>query len=174
MRLFATLILLSIAANAPAAIYKWVKPDGSVIYSDRPPTESATPADLPPVQEIKMPPPPPPPEPSSSNQAAQAQPAEEYTKLEITEPANNSTVRDNGGQVSVKLSLEPQLQEGDVTTILLDGNEIGQGRGTSLTLTNVDRGTHTLQAAVKDAQGTTLISSPTITFTVQRVSVIHR
>ena len=172
MRLIATLILLSITASASAAVYKWVKPDGSIIYSDRPPTDNTAPADLPPVQEIRIVPPPSSPEPTQNTQPDQAQ-TSEYTTLEITEPANDSTIRENAGQVSVKLALEPPLQDGDVTSITLDGREIGQGKGTALSLTNVERGTHTLQAAVKSAQGRTLITSSTVTFHLQRTSVLQ-
>ncbi len=173
MRLIVTLLLLSIAASATAAVYKWVQPDGSIIYSDHPPQDDASPANLPPVQEIKIAPPPPaPPEPETDNQTKQTE-ATGYTKLAITEPADDSTLRVNNGQVSVKLALDPPLHEGDSFSIMMDGKELGQGKSPALSLTNVDRGAHTLQAAVKDAQGKTVISSSTITFHLQRTSVLQ-
>ena len=176
MRLIVIWITLTIATSAAAAVYKWVKPDGSVIYSDRPPVENATPADLPELQEIKIPPPPPTsPEPSPSEEADQSQ-TTTYTKLEITEPADNSTIRDNAGQVNIKLALEPALQDaqGDAIAILLDGKEIGQGKTTALSVSNVDRGAHTLQALVKNADGSTLIESSSVTFNLIRTSVLPR
>lgn len=174
MRQPITLVLLLIAANATAAVYKWTKPDGSVIYSDQPPTENATPADLPQVQEITIVPP-----PSSSGEDEEA-PSKtervrkvEYTKLAITAPEDQAVLRENSGDVAVSIQLDPALQQGDKVAVILDGKEIGQGAGTAMTLSNIDRGTHTLQAAVKDSDGNTLIQSPTITFTVQRTSLLQ-
>jgi len=174
MRLIIAVLALSVAANASAAVYKWVQPDGSVIYSDRAPDENAAPTELPALQQIKMPPPPPPSTDTTAdnNQPQQTQNAD-YTKLTIAEPAENSTFRNNAGQVNVKLELEPALQEGDVIAILLDGKEIGQGKSTALALNNVDRGSHNLQAVVKNAQGNTLISATPITFTLQRTSLLQ-
>jgi hypothetical protein len=172
MRAIIAVLALSVAANASAAVYKWVQPDGSVIYSDRAPVENAAPTELPALQEIKMPPPPSTDTAANNNQPQQTQNAE-YTKLTIAEPADDSTFRNNAGQVNVKLELEPALQDGDVVAILLDGKEIGQGRSTTLSLSNVDRGSHSLQAIVKNAQGTTLISASPITFTLQRTSLLQ-
>lgn len=173
MRITTTLILLLISFAASAAVYKWVKPDGTILYSDRPPNENTAPTDLPDVQEIKVVP------PSSSapdippSDQNEQQSTHEYTKLEITSPANDSTLRDNSGKVDVSLSLEPPLQEGDVVAITLDGKDIGQGQSPAFFLNNVDRGTHSLQVAVKDASGNTLISSSTVSFHVQRTSVLQ-
>ena len=175
MRLTIAVLALSVAANASAAVYKWVQPDGSVIYSDRAPVENAAPTELPALQEIKMPPPPPPSTDTTANnnQAQQGQ-STEYTNLTIAEPADNSTFRSNAGKVNVKLELEPALQDGDMVAIILDGKDIGQGKSTNVALNNVDRGSHSLQAIVKNAQGSTLISSTPITFTLQRTSLLQR
>ena len=174
MRYIIALLALSVAANASAAVYKWVQPDGSVIYSDRAPDENAAPTELPALQEIKMPPPPPPStDTTANNNPPQQTQNADYTKLTITEPAENSTFRNNAGQVNVKLELEPALQEGDVIAILLDGKEIGQGKSTALALSNIDRGSHSLQAIVKNAQGNTLISATPVTFTLQRTSLLQ-
>jgi hypothetical protein len=171
MRFITTLLLLSIAVSSTAAVYKWKKPDGSIIYSDQPPSKDAAPADLPAVQEIKIvPPPSPSPEESTPKRSSEPRTVE-YTTLEITSPANDSTIRDNAGNVSVNLDLEPALQEGDSVSVMLDGKEIGKGRGTSVALSNVDRGTHTLQAVVKSASNSTRISSPSIIFHLQRISI---
>ena len=175
MRLILAVLALSVTASATAAVYKWVQPDGSVIYSDRAPDENAAPTELPALQEIKMPPPPPPStDTTADNNQSQQTRSEEYTKLTIAEPADNSTFRNNAGQVRVKLELEPALQAGDMVAIILDGKEIGQGKSTAVSLSNIDRGSHTLQAVVKNAQGSTLISASPITFTLQRTSLLQR
>ena len=176
MRFIFAMLALSVAMNASAAVYKWTQPDGTVMYSDQPPTKNSAPVKLPSLQEIKMPPPPPSP-PSSNNtatnQSGQSQ-AHTYNKINITQPADNSAFRNNAGVVTVKLDLEPVLQAGDVVDVILDGKEIGQGTSSTLSISNVDRGTHKLQAVVKDDQGNTLISSDTITFTLLRTSILQR
>ena len=175
MRFVVVFLALTAAANTSAAVYKWVQPDGSVVYSDRAPDENAAPAELPALQEIKMPPPPPPSTPSASSNGPSAQTARQaYTNLAITAPADNSAFHNNAGQITVKLALAPGLQQGDSIVILLDGKEVGQGTSTALSLSNVDRGTHTLQASVKNADGTTMISSSPVSFTLHKTSVLMR
>jgi len=178
MRLPIAFILLLATAHATAAVYKWTKPDGSVSYSDRPPTDNASPADLPPVQEITIVPPASGGESAAGGGDGSAQQAantstETYTHLAITSPEDQAVVRDNAGNVAVSTDLEPPLQPGDKLAILLDGQQVGQAAGTSLNLSNVDRGTHTLQVAVQDADGHTLIESSTVTFTLKRTSLLQ-
>jgi len=170
MRLIATLLLLSITTGATAAVYKWVQPDGSIIYSDHPPQDNASPANLPPVQEIKIAPPPPSSPETTPDERAEKPRTTTYTNLAITEPTANSTIRSNGGQVSVKLDLEPPLQKGDSIAVVLDGKELGTGKGTTINLSNVARGDHSLRAVVRNAQGDTVIRSSTITFHLLRAS----
>ena len=153
MRLIVALLALSVAANAAAAVYKWVQPDGSVVYSDRAPEGITAPAELPELQEIKMPPPPAPSTENTSNDQSVQTPAVDYTKLQITEPADNSSFHDTAGQVTIKLDLQPALQEGDVVSIVMDGKEVGQGKSSAVSLSNVDRGSHTLRAMVKNTNG---------------------
>jgi len=172
MRSIVAFLALTVAVSASAAVYKWVQPDGSVVYSDRAPVENTAPTELPELQEIKMPPPPPPSPDSPASAPPQQSQRTAYTKLQISAPADQSAFRNNAGQVTVKLDLEPALQEGDAIAVVLDGKEVGQGKSTALSLSNVDRGTHTLGAVVKDAQGGTLISATPITFTLQRTSVL--
>ena len=49
--------------------------------------------------------------------------------------------------------------------------EIARGSQTSQSLSNVDRGTHTVSARVVDSNGTTLIDAAPVVFHMQRVSV---
>src|SRR3569832_2467988 len=50
MKLLALLLAFSITTPALAAVYKTVRPDGSVVYSDLPPHNEATPHPKPPHQ----------------------------------------------------------------------------------------------------------------------------
>ena len=82
------------------------------------------------------------------------------------------SIRDNAGNVNVDVSLEPALRSGDKIDLLLDGQSVGGGNKTAITLTDMERGTHSLQALVKDASGKVVARSNTVTFTLQRRSVI--
>ena len=70
--------------------------------------------------------------------------------------------------------LVPNLREADTLYLLDNGNVIQEGRQTSVSLSNMDRGSHGLQFVVRDKQGKTLISSNTVTIHIQRASINNR
>lgn len=172
MKLFALLLAFVIATPALAAVYKTVRPDGSVVYSDQPPRDEAQPHTLPPLQTI----------PAEALAPAAAAPtrssnsapvAEIYHSLAIVQPEQDATLRDNPGNITVQVALDPPLvtKEGDYIVVALDGQPAAQGSGTSYTLANIDRGTHTVEASVSSAAGQILIRSAPVTFHLQRISV---
>lgn len=163
MKLFILILSLVLAAPTSAAVYKTVRPDGSVVYSDQPPKNAAQPLHLPPLQMIpaeSLAPATPPPEAA----------AEVYQDLAIVLPENNGTIRDAIGQVPVQVALQPALltKEGDIIVVYLDGQLAAQGSGTAFILNNVERGSHSLEAAVLSEKGQSLIRSSSITFFVHR------
>ena len=162
-------VLLAVGAvPAAAKIYKWVMPDGSIQYSDRPQEEGAKEVDLPPLQTFS--PPPTPARTPAAGDDAQARDAQGYEVVKVVSPADGEVVRDNGGTVSVQLALEPALQAGHTVEILLDGKPIGSGRATSASVTGVDRGSHTVSAVIKDASGNTVASASGVTFHLKQAS----
>ena len=165
---FIIILGLSLTVPVSAAVYKSVLPDGRVIYSDQPPAENAAPAKLPAIQLI---PAAPVPRPSQPAQAPEVSNKAAYRSIAITSPAHDSTLRDNAGNVAIKVALDPPLliKAGHQIAIYLDGTQIAESSTDTLTLNNVDRGTHTLNASVTK-QGQALITSPTITFHLQRVN----
>jgi hypothetical protein len=70
----------------------------------------------------------------------------------------------------VRIVIEPGLRSGHVVEILLDGNAIGSGRATSASVSNLDRGTHTISATVKDADGKVVASAGSVTFHLLKIS----
>ncbi|WP_430461590.1 DUF4124 domain-containing protein [Thalassolituus sp. LLYu03] len=98
-----------------------------------------------------------------------------YTSLSIVSPQNGHQVASGyAGSLSVNGVLSPGLRESD-TLVLLDNTlKVASGRQTAFSLSNLERGEHSLQMAVIDAQGNTLISSNSVTIFVQRPSVIKR
>ncbi len=173
MRLRLLLSLLFLLAMPATAAYKWTMPDGSVIFSDQRPHPDAEQITLLPTQTFTPP-------PLSSMQAnkqptAAEQPPPLYTSLTITRPADEQTIRENSGDISVLIALEPALltQKGHKIIIKLDGETIITTTSTQSLLPNVDRGSHTLTATIIDKEGAALISSDERIFYLHRVSILH-
>lgn len=98
---------------------------------------------------------------------------EPYTAISIVHPASEAIIHNNDGTLEVALSVAPALQiEGKHRIrIHLDGIDLPETRlTTQFSLTNIERGTHTLQAAVVDQSGRALITSAPVTFHMWRAS----
>ena len=149
-----------------AKIYKFVLPDGTVVYSDTPPEKGAREVELPPLQTFT-----PPPLPPSSPALTVDEPAADYESFEVASPANDEAIRDNGGSVKVGLKIAPALRSGHEVEIFVDGTSVGRGRGSSATLTDVDRGSHSVYATIVDGEGKEVARTPSITFHLQRVHI---
>jgi hypothetical protein len=167
------LFCLAIGASPVDArkIYKWVLPDGSVTYSDRPKQQGARELKLPPLQTYT-------PAPARASGSADQAAARDdstvpYEVVQVVSPQPDQTIRDNNGTVSVRLELAPALQPGHVVEILLDGTAIGSGSATSASVTNVDRGSHTVAAVVKDASGKVVASAPGVAFHLKQASKLN-
>ncbi|GAO35028.1 hypothetical protein SCT_0409 [Sulfuricella sp. T08] len=99
-----------------------------------------------------------------------------YTSLAITQPAAEETIHGNTGTLVVELTLSPalQIEQGHRIKLLLDGTAMPVTGTTSLTLTEIDRGAHTLQAAVEGQSGEVLILSEPVSFYMWRASALFR
>lgn len=163
------LVAFTVLACPPAAgkVYKWVMPDGSIQYSDQPQVKGAKEVELPPLQIYT---PPPAPAPAAEEPAGDASAAVKYDVVEVVSPKAGEVIRDNGGTITVQLKVEPALHAGHSVEILLDGKPVGSGRATSASISNLDRGSHSVSAVIKDAEGATVASAPGVTFDLKRVS----
>ena len=98
--------------------------------------------------------------------------AGEYTSLEIVQPENDATIRNNEGTVAVGLSLSPTLAEGHSIKIFVDGTELKNAmRGTQFSLNKLNRGTHSLLTKVVDAYGNVLINSNLVNFHLRQAGI---
>ncbi|MFC3907599.1 DUF4124 domain-containing protein [Legionella dresdenensis] len=151
-------------------IYQWTDSGGVVHFSDRP---------HPGAKEIELP-------QAQSNAPAAApaptdQPAEEsagkendrgYNSLMISQPANESTIRNNQGYVPVVIAIEPELKPNDKLQLLYDGETIGAPQSTPVfQLNDVKRGSHTIAVQVIDGQGEVIQTSESITIFMHRPRV---
>jgi len=163
-------VALALAAGAAQAekVYKVIQPDGTVEFTDEPqPGQTATEVEVEPLNTT-----PPLATPAQEAQASSSSPAQSYTRFRITSPDNDAAIRDNAGNVNVDLALEPALRSSDTIDILLDGRVVGGGKKTAITLSNTPRGSHSLEAVVKDSSGKVVARSNSVTFTLQRRSAI--
>lgn len=166
MRTYFLFILVFLYLPASAGIYKWVDEDGKAHYSDQEHNGA---------EEVKLP------EPvtykpttprsvTGGKEDSQKQP--DYTELSITQPKLNETIRSNEGDVQVNIILKPKLLPGDRIALYLDGKATLKGlTQTSVKMTSLDRGSHTLKAIVFGKDGETKIASKSIIFHLHQASI---
>lgn len=152
-----------------ATTYKWVDNNGVVHYSDQP-HAGAKAVNLPGLSSFAAKPVP----TSAAPDNAQPGNAGIYQKVAIASPRADATIHANDGKVPVSVTLVPPLRRSDQLVYQVDGQAIGQPTtATSMTLTHVARGAHTVAVAVKSAQGDIVATSPAVSFYVRHHSVLH-
>ena len=159
---------LALATQAYAGkVYKIVNPDGSITYTDAPPAEhqQSEALDLPPVNQqkaVKVP-------ASAPQQESGATGFAGYKEISLTSPENNATIPPGQETVTVGIALTPVLQPEHLIQLYYDAQPYGKPSSrTSVTLSQLFRGSHTIQAAVLDASGAQLIRSRPLTIHVKR------
>ncbi len=160
-----SLLAFFVCCVGSETVYKTVDDDGNIIFTDKP-SKNSEEVKLQELQTIDNPNPIPvrsTPKPRQANEDE----GSIYKSFFVANPANDSGIRSNNGSVSISISLEPSLRTGHKITILMDGKEVGSG--TSVSLQNVDRGTHNISASVVDESGKKLISTSS-TFSLLRAS----
>ena len=155
------------ATNAMAEVYKRVNPDGSVEFSDIPDKKGEKPIAIEPSSSYSPPKQPltltPPKGPDKKTFAG-------YESLNITQPVDGATIRDNTGNLTVSVTSSPALQDSDSYVLLMDGSKVGEGRDGTFKLNNLPRGSHTLTVQIQDGEGSNLIQSGAVTFNLKRFS----
>lgn len=95
-------------------------------------------------------------------------------KIEIAQPENNGTVRDNTGSVYVSGRITPMFQRGLQVRLVVDGTPLSEPQNkATFILRDVDRGEHTLQMELFDQSGKLIATSPVTTFYLHRASIIN-
>jgi hypothetical protein len=164
------LVLCLMLVSGPALaqkVYKVIQPDGTVMFTDSPqPGDGAEEVAVRPIN--TTPPLASPADAFDDSPAAELEQA--YNEIRITSPENDSSFWSTSGNVNVDISVKPSLRSGDKVDVLLNGQRVGGGRSTAITLSEMDRGTYTVQAVVKNSAGKVLARSNPVTFTVQKGS----
>lgn len=169
MRILLLLITLSFLTPVSAGVYRSVDEDGNIIYTDKP-SADAEKIKIDKVQTV----------PAGDSNFEYTPPEDSadegaYTKLEVVNPENDHVFTGNTGDVTVSVVIEPALntKRGDSLILTMDGKKAGESTSTSFSLTNLDRGTHTIEVYVVDKGGKSLMESAPVSFTVKRTSVLN-
>jgi len=180
MRKVAFLLLVTCGAIDYAALanaaetWKWKDANGVVHYSDKP---------VPGAERIDVIAPKPPaasaPKPvAAAGHTAAASPGRDqpaivpYTRCVVTAPDSEETFN-AVTSVAVGLLIELALQEGHQIEVLFDGSPVQDWPPAAIshTLTDLERGSHTLAARVLDSNGGTTCAGPTLNFHVRLPTV---
>lgn len=187
---FIGLLLGCVSFIATAAVYKSVDANGVVQYSDSP-AAGGEKVELTALHTTKMR------ELSrdatregteSNTQATpdNVLPPWSYNELSISQPTAEKTLQHIGGTLAVEVLCQPRLYPGDVLKLSLDGatvmqqvennpvtekDDLAASVRISMTLKNVWRGDHTLQASVV-RDGKPLLASTSVQFYVKQNSIL--
>ncbi|MBX5462136.1 MAG: DUF4124 domain-containing protein [Steroidobacteraceae bacterium] len=148
-------------------VYKWVDENGVTHYSDQP-HPNAKKLDVQSAQtfESRMPAAP----ASTSAQSPSAQ-GPTYSSCEINRPENDEVFM-NTFTVPASIRVIPALRPGHRVVLSLDGKPLTDqpANATTFVLNEVERGTHTLAAAIQDASGNAICRASSVTFHVRQPS----
>lgn len=156
--------LISLSAGAGDEVYRWVDKDGVIHYGAQPPNKDAKPAALPDIQTYSH---------RANNKALPVTPVDASIKavagvkeLRILAPVQDEIFRDPQAGIGVSVAVVPALPPGTGIVFYLDGaaKNVRPSASTSTTFNGVERGEHTVVAAVVDATGKELSRSPPVTF----------
>lgn len=168
---FILLLLLTLTLTIPvnantAKIYVWRNESGGLVYSDTP-KPGAEEVITKPGNVIK----------SSTYLETHVLDiqtkiiAEEY-QININQPKDNETIRDNTGSVFISGSITPIFKRGLKVQLILDGKPYQHPQNDArFSLRNIDRGEHKIKMEVFNDQGKVIASSELITFYMHRASV---
>ena len=161
------LLLALVSAGVQAEVYKSTNEKGEVVYSDTP-SRGAERVKLPTLPTYTAP-------PVAPSTSVDREPAKngDYESFTFNKPNNDETVRNNLGIVMIETRLAPDLQTKLRHRIqfYLDGVPHGPRLDrTAATMSNLDRGEHTLSASVLDDDGKVLITTSNITVHIKRES----
>lgn len=165
---FCVLILLIVQTlpvlAASTKIYVWRNEQGVLVFSDSP---------KPGAEEVEV---------STGNNISPSvdtsildikpKTIEDNYQVEITQPEDNATVRDNTGSVYVSGRIKPIFKRGLRIQLYLDDKPYEKPQTHSMfVLRNIDRGEHQVKLSLTDEKGKVIATSPPITFYMHRVTV---
>ena len=163
-------ILSSLLAVAEDTVYRSIDKNGNAVFTDQA-TENAQEIEIKETANYTETAP----TYTSTSKTKNSYKSMGYTSLSILQPASEEAIRSNSGNLTVSYSLQPALESKHSTELLIDGSPVqSSGSGGSFSLTNIDRGTHTLMVQVIDDSGSVLITSDSVMITMLRYAQVRR
>lgn len=150
-------------------VYKTFDAEGNIIFSDVP-AEGAEEIEIKEAQILNIPEV----KPVKYLSVSEEEETIQYSRLVISSPENDVTIHSNEGKVGIKIEIEPELFEEDVLVLFLDGNEVESGNSSKFLLSNLDRGTHTVNVVVKNGEEKVLKRSTRIVFHLRKSSKLFK
>lgn len=164
--LLITLSVLLASGVGAATLYKIVNADGSVTYTDTPQPD-AEPVDLSKVNSAVMP----------SLTDGSTKPVKKTVQIKFPEyslsfntPAEQQTIRDNLGKVTVSATLTPTGN--GIFQLFFDGTLVQSQPAPVFQLNDVERGEHKIQIKFKHHTGKILASTEPRVFYLRRASAL--
>lgn len=168
------ILFLVPALAAAEEIYRSTDDQGNPLFTDEPPSEDASPVPLDPLTTVPADEAPPQFQSSDASESEESEQVAGYGGIQVSYPPADQAVRHNGGMVPFRVALQPDgksLAQGHRIEIMIDGEVRGSGASEQISVSPVDRGTHTVVARVVDDSGTPLVASSPIDFHLLRASL---
>ncbi len=158
---------LMFAISADAGLYKGLDVEGNVVYSDKPFDDAweINPPPLTVTPSFKVPP------KETVKDAAEESdsPVTRYSKFNIVSPADNETIR-NVPNITINMQTTPRLDitNGDNIWLFFDGKPlVKNSQSLSIPIGRADRGSHMVQAQLRNKAGKLIKHSNMITIHVK-------
>lgn len=147
-----------------AKIYVWRNEEGVLVFSDSPKT-GAEEVEVKDPNTVKS---------SIDTSVLDIKPKviDNRYQVEIIQPENNSTVRDNTGSAYVSARIKPIFKRGLKIQLYLDDEPYEKPQTHSMfVLRNIDRGEHQIKMSLIDDKGKVIATSSPVTFYMHRITV---
>jgi len=154
---------LSVFAGS-AKVYVWRNEQGVLVFSDSP-KPGAEEVDIKEPNTVKS---------SIDTSILDIKPKaiDNNYQVEIVQPENNATVRDNTGSAYVSGRIKPIFKRGLKIQLYLDDKPYKKPQTHSMfVLRNIDRGEHQIKMSLIDDKGKVIATSLPVTFYMHRISV---
>ncbi len=162
------LLTLLLSFTSQAGLYKGLDNEGNVVYSDTP-FENAEEITPPPITVVDTPKV----KPKQKVVEEEKQAETKYTTFSMTTPKNDQTIW-NEPALAVSLKLKPALAtvEGHNIWLIMDGKPlIKKSQNLSLQIGRANRGSHSLQAQVRNKKGKIIKSTRAIKIHIKNTVV---
>jgi hypothetical protein len=163
--------LSSQAQETKRELWTWTDANGVTHFSDRPVPGARQVAVTTSAPQPRVAPPQP--ESAATSSSPPEAAAISYRSLEIWQPTNGESFFGADAAVNVRVRSEPELSQGHTLLLYLDGKLVeGATNSDSYTITDLQRGVHSLAAVITDERGNEKIRSEPRVFHVRQPTVI--